>query len=116
MRTVHSGGLLTKDPDSDEPFFVDWGRKERIGSTVGIDSSTWAVTGLDADLADANPGIGTLNYSTHVFTTSASGQVAKVHLSGGTLGETYTVTNTIETDETPTRILEASFRVLIAQD
>lgn len=116
MRFIHSGGLLTKDPDNDEPFFTDWGRDGRIGSTVGISSSTWTVDGPDADLVSASPGIGTLNDTTQVFTTSASGQVTKAHFSGGTLNATYKVTNTIETNETPSRTIDSSFTVLIQEE
>jgi hypothetical protein len=116
MRFIHSGGLLTKDPESDEPFFTDWGRDGRIGTTVGISTSTWDVDGPDADLVSASPGIGTLNYTTQVFTTSAAGQVTKAHFTGGTLHATYTVTNTIVTNETPPRTVDSSFTVLIQQE
>jgi hypothetical protein len=113
---IPSGGLLRKDPDADEPFFVDWGRDRRIGSSVSITTSTWDIAGPDADLVDADPGIGTLDYTTSVFTASGSGRVTKAHFTGGTLGATYTVTNTVVTDETPPRTLDASFRVLIEQE
>lgn len=116
MKFIHSGGLLTKDPHSDEPFFVDWGREDRIGSSVGISTSTWLISGPDNNLTSANPGIGTLNYTTTVFTTDAAGQVTKAHFTGGTVGETYTVTNRIVTNETPARTLDASFDVLIQQE
>jgi hypothetical protein len=116
MRFIHSGGLLTKDPDATEPFFTDWGRDGRIGSDVEITTSTWDVEGPDADLTSASPGIGTLNYTTQAFTTAADGQVTKAHLSGGTLHATYTVTNTIVTNETPARTVDSSFTVLIQQE
>lgn len=116
MKVIYAGGLITKDPNSSEPFFIDWGRRTRIGSTVGISTSTWAIAGPDNSLTSASPGIGTLNYTTEVFTTGAAGQVTKAHFSGGTLGETYTVTNTIVTNETPARTLDASFSVLIEQE
>jgi hypothetical protein len=60
-RRIHSGGLLTKDPDSDEPFFMDWGREDRIGDDIVISDSVWVITGPDADLDDHDPGIGTLD-------------------------------------------------------
>jgi hypothetical protein len=83
---------------------------------VGIASSAWEVDGPDADLVAASPAIGTLNYTTQVFTASASGQVTKAHFSGGTLHATYTVTNTIVTNETPPRTVDSSFTVLIQQE
>lgn len=109
MISIKSGGLLRKDPDADEPFFMDWG-DERLGTGVGIATSTWTATGLTTH--DAAIG----NIANNVFTSAAFGRVTKVHLSGGTLGTLYTVTNSIDTDETPSRSLDASFTVLIEQE
>jgi hypothetical protein len=47
---------------------------------------------------------------------SPTGQVTKVHLTGGTLKGAYTLTNTITTTETPPRIIDASFTVLVEQE
>jgi hypothetical protein len=110
MRRIKIGGLTRKDPQADEPFFIDW--SDRLGTGVGIDTSTWDVQ--PSGLGDHDPAIGTLTGD--VFATSASGQVTKVHLDGGTLHDLHTVTNSIVTDETPPRELDGSFSVLIQQE
>ena len=101
--TIESGGLVTKDPNNSEVFSVDWGT-ERLATGVEISTSAWAVTGPDADLTEDEDSIVTGNRKT------------QIRLTGGTLHKRYTVTNTIETNETPAQTLDASFDVWIEQE
>lgn len=100
---IHSGGQVTKDPNSEEFFTVDWDT-EHLPTGVSIATSDFAITGPDADLAFDNDDILT------------GGRQTTLRLTGGTLGKLYTVTNTIVTDETPTQTKDASFRVLVQQE
>jgi hypothetical protein len=73
-----------KAPAAVEDFDIDW--------TVALDgdtitASSWAITGGDA------PAPGTLAINSNSFTTT----LAKIVLSAGNLGITYTLTNTVTT-------------------
>lgn len=82
-----------KDPDSIEIFSVRWNSK--LGA-VQIDSSNFTVPS----------GI------TKVSQTLA-GQSAKVKLSGGTVGETYQIKNTIDTDDGQILVFRFDIKVVI---
>lgn len=70
--------IFTKDPDAILDYTVDW--SSWLGGTDTIASSTWTVpTGLTKT------------------TDTMTGTSATVWLSGGTLNETYQVTNEIVT-------------------
>jgi hypothetical protein len=100
---IHSGGQLTKDPNSEEFVTVDWDI-EHLPEGVTIDVSDFEITGPDAELTFDNDDILTGQRQT------------TLRLIGGTEGKRYTVTNRITTDETPTQIKDASFRVLVQQE
>jgi hypothetical protein len=101
--TIHSGGLVVKDPSSAKVYQMDWDA-ENLASGVTLSTSTWAILGRDAALtADQTSTVG-------------SGRKAQVRLSGGTVGVKYTVTNTISTSESPSQTKEKSFQVLIQQE
>lgn len=67
-----------KDPADNRPYVLDW--EEALDTQTGIASSTWSVpSGITEG------------------TKSVSGKRTQIWLSGGTLGETYTLENTITT-------------------
>lgn len=100
---IHSGGQITKDPNSEEFVTLEWGTKNlAIGVTIA--TSAFTITGPDASLDFDNDDILT------------GGRSTTLRLTGGTLGKRYTVTNRIVTDETPTQTKDASFRVLVQQE
>jgi hypothetical protein len=67
-----------KDPDAKLPYVIDWQDWLPVGDTIA--ASTWDI---DADLTNG----------TDEFTDTT----ATILLSGGTAGESYTVTNHITT-------------------
>jgi hypothetical protein len=100
---IHSGGQLTKDPNSEEFVTMDWD-VEHLPLGVTIATSTFTITGPDASLDFDNDDILTGQRET------------TLRLTGGTEGKRYTVTNRIVTDETPSQTKDASFRVLVQQE
>jgi hypothetical protein len=85
--SISTGDLISKDPQASAwPKGIDYTNYlAKLDTAETIATSTWAVTGADASL-----------------TTSASSIVigskkTQVKLSGGTVGLTYTVTNSIIT-------------------
>jgi len=89
---------LTKDPAAVLDYGFDWQIEGWLIGADIISSSTWAVTGSDSELVASDD--------------EATETVTTVWLSGGTLGETYTVTNTVETSGG--RADERSFRVFLS--
>lgn len=72
------GSSFVKDPDANLPYGVDWSSWLADGDTIG--TSTWIVpVGLTAGV------------------DSVDGGMATVWLSGGALGEDYTVVNRVTT-------------------
>jgi hypothetical protein len=102
-QTIHSGGLVIKDPNSIEVFVVDWG-SEHLAAGVLIADSDWIITGRDAALTDDQASV------------LDGDRRASIRLSEGTLGYRYTVTNRIVTNESPSQTKDASFYVLIQQE
>jgi hypothetical protein len=92
--------LFYKDPDDTLDYGVNLSGWLETGEE--IDSSSWAVdTGITVGVDSYAP--------------SASATQTKIWLSGGTVGETYELTNTITTDNVPPRIIERSFRVKVVE-
>ncbi len=87
---------ITKDPDSIEWFTVPWFR--RLATTVTISGSTWALPG---DLGEA--------------TTDITGLFTSVKLSGGVLGQTYSVTNRIVTAAPDSQTLDYTFQIVMQE-
>jgi hypothetical protein len=81
-----------KDPDETLDFVMDW--SERLASGDEITASVWT----DPD------GIVTASDSMTTTTTT-------LWLSGGTLGETYTFTNTVTTDQG--RIMQQTVKIKV---
>lgn len=72
-----------KDPQSVLDYAVDWSEWLATGDT--ITSSSWTVSGPDSGLV--------------IDTDTNDDNSATVWLSGGTLSKTYSVVNTIVTDQ-----------------
>lgn len=84
-------GTKRKDPDSIEIFSVDWERKL---VTVAIASSVFTVpSGLT------------------LLSETFSGQIASGKISGGAVGTTYAIKNTITTDDAQTLVFPFVLRV-----
>jgi hypothetical protein len=102
-RTIHSGGLVVKDPNAERFYQVDWDA-ENLAAAVIIADSDWIISGPDSNLVDDQPSV------------LSGDRKAQVRLTGGTLGKRYTVTNRIVTNESPPQTKDASFKVLIQQE
>lgn len=92
-----------KDPDAVLDYTMSWADWLATGETVA--ASDWLISGPDAALTK-----GTASYSQSNSTTAAT-----VWLIGGTLNQTYLVTNRITTNSTPPRIDDRTIRVVITQ-
>jgi len=98
--TLPDGGLVIKDPADVKTYTFDYDTAN-LAAGATIATSLWAITGSDALL-------------TADQTTILSGaRKTQVRLSAGTLGTTYTVTNTITTSESPSQTKERSVKVLV---
>lgn len=102
MSTTTTSRLVTKDPNSIEVFRWDWDT-EHLADSVEISTSAWTITGPDSVLTKDQESIVTGNRKT------------QVRLTGGTEGETYTVTNRIVTNETPAQTKDWSIKFVIQQ-
>lgn len=95
---VYDGANLTKDPDAQRVFTFDW--TADIGS-ASISTSTWTITGPDAALTYDNGAI------------ASGSKMTTVRVLGGTLGKTYTLSNRIVTNASPTETEDASITFTI---
>lgn len=96
--SVSPGQTLQKDPDAELTYQFDW--SAWLGSAE-IATSTFTLTGADADLTKDNPSIVTGNQKT------------QVRLLGGTAGLTYLLTNRITTNESPAQTDDRTIRIKI---
>jgi hypothetical protein len=80
------GSYIDKDPAAILDYTVDWSEWLPLGATI-LDS-TFAVSTIPGDTQPLS-----------VVTDSVVGGQCIVELSGGTAGNIYTVTNTIETSD-----------------
>jgi len=87
---------IVKDPDSIEWFTVPWFR--RLARTVTIEGSTWI---LPAGLTQVAVDI--------------TGLLTSVKLSGGVLGQTYSVTNRITTAAMDSQTLDYTFQIVMQE-
>lgn len=92
----------TKDPDSTLDYGFDW--SDWLEDGESITSSSWTIQNPSGE-----------NDDLQIDTSSQDGSKTKVWLTDGTLGVTYRVTNTIETDNSPTRTDERSFKLNISE-
>lgn len=113
-RTIRAGGLVVKDPNSEELFAIDWDL-EHLRAGVQINSQTFYIAGADAILTKDSESLLTAAQATTQFerTVTLDNRGTQLRLKAGTLGTRYTVTNRIVTNETPAQTKDASFIVLI---
>lgn len=102
--TIQVGGLIVKGPTESEVYKMDWD-SQHLASGVSISSSSWTITLL--------AGIATGLMTKDNESTPDTNRNAQLRLIGGTEGQRYDVTNTITTSESPARIKDRSFTVLI---
>lgn len=116
MRTVRSGGLVVKDPNSIEVFAFDWDF-EHLQAGVQIASQSFFISGTDAVLTKDNEGLLTAAAASTQFerTVTVDNRGSQLRLIAGTLGVKYTVTNRIVTNETIPQTKDASFKLLIQE-
>lgn len=88
------GAWIPKDPDAVLDYGIDWSAWLAAGDSV--ETSAWTVA---SGLVGASPQL--------------DGTVASIMISGGTAGQTYTVTNRITTANGRTE--DRSFRVKVAE-
>lgn len=103
MSTIHSGGLVVKDPDASKVYVMDWDA-ENLAVGVEITTSSWEISGRDAVLTKDNESV------------LAGSRKTQVRLLAGTDGYKYTVTNRIVTSENPAQTKDKSFTVLVQQE
>lgn len=100
-QTIVPGGLVTKDPSASKVYQFNWADYLTDLGSETITSSTFTITGDDAILTKDNESV-------------VSGSLkTQLRLLAGTLGNTYTVTNRIVTNGTPSNTDERSFLVLV---
>ena len=95
---VYDGASLTKDPDAQRVYTFDW--TDDIGA-ASITTSTWTIAGPDAVLTYDNASI------------VAGSKMTRVRILAGTLGKSYTLTNRIVTNSSPTETEDATITVVI---
>jgi len=95
--SINPGATVTKDPGESLLYTFDW--SDWLVGAATIATSTFAISGPDVGLTKDNP--------TNTTTATA------VRVIGGTLGKTYTLTNTVVTNESPTQTGERSIKVTI---
>jgi len=99
-RTIRAGGLLQKDPNSEEVFIMDWDT-EHLRPGVQIATQQFFIVGPDSVLTKDSESI------------LAGARTIQFRLKAGTLDAKYTVTSRIVTNESPPQTKDASFKVLI---
>lgn len=102
------GGLLQKDPSDAMVVRFDWDAMN-LATSVTITSSSWAVTSESA--TPESP----LDLTVDAVSVVTGNRKTQARLSGGVLGQTYLLTNTIVTSETPAQTKERSIQVLIEE-
>lgn len=106
--TIYDGDIDIKDPADVRVYTFDWDA-ENLATSATIVSQTTTATALhpsgDTALTVTTTGSG--------LGIQSGSRKVKCKLSGGTLGATYRITNTITTNETPAQIKERSFLVRI---
>ncbi len=99
--SVTPGSTLRQDPSESLVYTFDWSAW-LVGAAI-ISSSTFTLTGPDGVLTKDNPSVVSGSLST------------TVRLIGGTFGKTYTLTNTVVTNESPAQTGERSVQIAVRQ-
>jgi len=103
--SVTPGSTIPHDPAESLFYVFDW--SDWLVAAATIASSTFTLTGPDAALTKDNPDIitGSDEFADATATT--------VRLTGGTASKTYTLTNTVVTNESPSQTGERSVKITI---
>lgn len=99
------GGSIRHDPSAERFIEFDWSAAlvKRDGTTAAIATSTFSIIGPDS----------ALTYDNASILSGATSTTARVK--GGTNGKTYTLTNRIVTNESPSQTDERSVFIRIAE-
>ena len=84
FRAERDGAFIDKDPEATLDYSLDWSTWMPSGDSVN--TSSWAVT---SPAGDSDPIV--------VSSNSKSNDICTAVLTGGTAGNSYTITNTIAT-------------------
>jgi len=99
------GDLIIKDPQSDEPYYMNWTAwLADLGPTVVIASSEWLVSG-----SEGSP----VPLTIHDALVLAGDRTTQAFFSGGTNGKKYRVTNRIVTNSVPDATDDRSVWMLV---
>lgn len=98
FRADRDGAFIDKDPEATLDYSIDWTNWMPTSDT--INTSTWAVT---SPAGDSDP--------ITVSSDSETSYVATAVLTGGTAGNSYTITNTIATNNNITD--RRNFRIFV---
>jgi hypothetical protein len=108
------GNLVVKDPQSDEPWGMDWTDfVDELGVSSTIATSTWTITRTDGQPSDLSMHDASFGTTAYIDGQTQTGHFTQVYLAGGTRGRKYRVTNEIVTNNTPPVTDERSFFVLV---
>lgn len=98
FRADRDGAFIDKDPEATLDYSIDWTNWMPTSDTIS--TSTWAVT---SPAGDSDP--------ITVSSDSETSYVATAVLTGGTSGNSYTITNTIATNNNITD--RRNFRIFV---
>lgn len=97
--SVRPGSTIQHDPAESLIYTFDW--SDWLVGAATISTSTFTISGPDSALTKDNPSIVSGSTST------------QVRVIGGTVGKTYTLTNTVVTSESPAQTGERSVYLAI---
>jgi len=104
--SVNPGTTLYKDPSAELIYTFDW--SDWLVGAATIATSTFTISGGDSVAAPAD----TLTKDNPSIPSGST--TTQVRVLNGTLGQTYTLTNTVITNESPTQTDERSIKIKIA--
>jgi hypothetical protein len=118
---VNAGQLVQFDPSDTRVICFDWDKRNLLGDSVLIATSTWTITAVQQSgsnpLAKDNEARLTAIEATAAIGRTVTGdyRVTRVRLDAtvATAGDRYRVSNKILTNETPAQTKEQSFYVLV---
>lgn len=102
---IKNGDLVLKDPADIKIYHMDWGTLN-LPAGVTLNTSIWTIKAISPSTTD-------VALTKDQETILADGTTSRLRLTGGTVGQTYDITNRIVSSESPSQTKERSFRVLI---
>jgi hypothetical protein len=103
---IQPGDLVRKGQYEEKVYLFDWDRY-KLATDVIIEESTFTVTTL-------RPG-GVVNVTTDNESILSGERKTWLRIMDGTVGDLYTVSNRVTTNENPSQTFEVSFELLIEQ-